>query len=57
MRRASQLLLLLAVVTCCMLLLPAVVEGVRDKKFYDILGVPEDADDRIIKKAYKKQAL
>ncbi|WIA21255.1 hypothetical protein OEZ85_000490 [Tetradesmus obliquus] len=40
-----------------MLLLPAVVEGVRDKKFYDILGVPEDADDRIIKKAYKKQAL
>lgn len=50
-------MLLLAVVTCCMLLLPAVVEGVRDKKFYDILGVPEDADDRIIKKAYKKQAL
>jgi curved DNA-binding protein CbpA len=40
-----------------MLLHSTVVEGVRDKKYYDILGVPEDADDRIIKKAYKKQAL
>jgi DnaJ-class molecular chaperone len=39
------------------MLLHSTVEGVRDKKYYDILGVPEDADDRIIKKAYKKQAL
>lgn len=33
------------------------VNAVRSKKFYDTLGVPEDADDRVIKRAYKKQAL
>ena len=31
--------------------------AVRQKKFYDILGVPEDADDRVIKRAYKNVAL
>lgn len=30
---------------------------VRDTKFYDILGIAPDADDRTLKKAYKKQAL
>lgn len=30
---------------------------VRDTKFYDILGISSDADDRTLKKAYKKQAL
>lgn len=28
-----------------------------NKKYYEVLGIPEDADDRLIKKAYKKQAL
>jgi preprotein translocase subunit Sec63 len=32
-------------------------QAVRDDKFYRILGVSSDADDRTIKKAYKKQAL
>lgn len=31
--------------------------AVRETKFYDILGVSPDADDRTLKKAYKKQAL
>ena len=31
--------------------------AVRDKKLYDALGVAEDADDRTIKKAYRKAAL
>lgn len=31
--------------------------AVRETKFYDILGVAPDADDRTLKKAYKKQAL
>lgn len=30
---------------------------VRDTKFYDVLGIAPDADDRTLKKAYKKQAL
>ena len=33
------------------------VLGVREMKYYNILGVAEDADEKIIKKAYKKQAL
>lgn len=45
---------------CCLALLllaASQVRAVRDRKYYEILGVPEDADDRIIKRAYKKQAL
>lgn len=46
------------VLLCAVLLFSsACVLAVRDKKFYDILGVSEDADDRTLKKAYKKQAL
>jgi preprotein translocase subunit Sec63 len=48
----------IVVLLCAVLLLSsACVLAVRDKKFYDILGVSEDADDRTLKKAYKKQAL
>ena len=43
---------------CALLILLATLgEAVRDSKYYDILGVAPDADDRTIKKAYKKQAL
>ena len=31
--------------------------AVRETKFYDALGVPADADDNVIKKAYRKAAL
>ena len=31
--------------------------GVRESKYYDILGVAADADDATIKKAYRRQAL
>jgi hypothetical protein len=31
--------------------------AVRDTKLYDVLGVAADADDRTLKKAYKRQAL
>ena len=33
------------------------VLAVREKKYYDVLGVAPDADERTIKNAYKKQAL
>ena len=36
---------------------PQSADAVRSTKLYDVLGVPTDADDRTIKKAYKKQAL
>jgi hypothetical protein len=29
----------------------------RGTRLYDVLGVPQDADDRLIKKAYKRHAL
>lgn len=31
--------------------------AVRETKFYDALGVPPDADENVIKKAYRKAAL
>ena len=31
--------------------------AVRETKFYDVLGVPSDADEGVIKKAYRKAAL
>ena len=31
--------------------------AVRETKFYDVLGVPPDADEGLIKKAYRKAAL
>lgn len=33
------------------------VAAVRDSKYYDLLGVAQDADEPTIKKAYRKQAL
>lgn len=39
------------------LLLLCGAAAVGDKKLYDALGVAEDADDRTIKKAYRKAAL
>jgi hypothetical protein len=29
----------------------------RSSKYYDVLGVPPDADEALIKRAYRKQAL
>jgi hypothetical protein len=49
-----------ALVALPLLLLSASLIGcyaVRETKFYDVLGVSPDADERTIKKAYKKQAL
>lgn len=40
-----------------LLLLSSSCLAVRETKFYDILGISPDADDRTLKKAYKKQAL
>lgn len=39
------------------LLLVSTAAAVREKRLYDILGVPTDADEAVIKKAYRKQAL
>ena len=33
------------------------VAAVRDSKYYDLLGVAQDADEPTIKKAYRKQAM
>lgn len=45
----------------CFFVLPflqfALVLAVREKKFYDILGVPTDASAGAIKKGYRKAAL
>jgi hypothetical protein len=38
-------------------LLSRVVEGVRERKLYDILSVAPDATEQEIKKAYRKGAL
>lgn len=40
----------------CLACLTAVL-AVRETKFYDVLGVAPDADDRTIKKAYRREAL
>ena len=47
---------LLQVVALLLLFAPSCL-SVRDTKFYDVLGVAPDADERTLKKAYKKQAL
>lgn len=39
------------------LLLPWQCLSVKETKFYDVLGVPPDADEQLIKKAYRKAAL
>ena len=49
------LLLCLCLITSTSLLDKAL--AVRETKFYDALGVPPDADDNVIKKAYRKAAL
>ena len=49
-----QILWITLVVLSCSL---SSVAAVADTKFYKLLGVDPGADDRTIKKAYKKQAL
>ena len=40
-----------------LLLLLVLAFGVRDSKYYDVLGVATDADERTIQKAYRRAAL
>jgi len=47
--------LLLTLLACACLLCGSV--AVRDAKYYKVLDIAEDADDRTIKKAYRKAAL
>ena len=54
-RRPAWLLLAIAATLLALLAAPALC--VRSTKLYDVLGVAPDADERTIKKAYKKQAL
>ncbi len=42
---------------CVALLLPWQCLSVKETQFYDTLGVPTDADEQLIKKAYRKAAL
>lgn len=51
----QRLLLYSCLIALTFLLKEAV--AVRETKFYDALGVPPDADETIIKKAYRKAAL
>lgn len=34
-----------------------IANAVRETKFYDLLGVAPDADERTIQKAYRRQAM
>jgi hypothetical protein len=45
------------VVLLALLAFSGIAWAARHTKFYDVLGVPPDADDNVIKKAYRKQAL
>ncbi len=51
----QQLLLYSCLVAGTLLLKEAL--AVRETKFYDALGVPPEADENVIKKAYRKAAL
>lgn len=51
----QRLLLCLCLITSTSLLYEAL--AVRETKYYDALGVPPDADENVIKKAYRKAAL
>ena len=51
-RRPLPLLFWAACLACLISVL-----AVRETKFYDVLGVAPDADDRTIKKAYRREAL
>jgi thiol-disulfide isomerase/thioredoxin len=51
------LLLAAAATALLLLLLPPLAAAVRETRLYDVLGCPPDADDRTIKRAYKKAAL
>ncbi|KFM25328.1 Putative protein disulfide-isomerase [Auxenochlorella protothecoides] len=42
---------------CLLLILAPSVLAVRDSKYYDLLGVATDADERTIQKAYRRQAM
>jgi preprotein translocase subunit Sec63 len=56
-RRHRPLLTAAAGAVLLVLLAAAPALGVRETKFYDVLGVAPDADERTIKKAYKRSAL
>lgn len=49
--------ILIAVSLSVALLLPLRTLAAKETKLYDALGVPPDADDTLIKKAYRKAAL
>ncbi len=46
-----------AAYAAALLLLSLTVSAVRDTKYYDILGVSPDADEKQIQKSYRRQAL
>lgn len=48
---------LVAAAALLVALCPTLSAAVRDTKYYDVLGVAPDADDRTIQKAYRRQAL
>lgn len=49
--------MLIAASLSVVLLLPLKSLAAKETKLYDALGVPPDADDTLIKKAYRKAAL
>jgi len=53
----KQIVYTMRVALLAVLLFAPACLAVRETKFYDVLGVAPDADDRTLKKAYKKQAL
>ena len=46
-----------AIVLVLLLCVVETIVGVRDSKYYDLLGVAPDADEATIKKGYRRQAL
>ncbi len=54
MRRWHAAALLILLCACAEF---SAVFAARDRKYYDALGVPPDADEAAIKKAYRKAAL
>ena len=42
---------------CSLFVALSCLAAVRDSKYYDTLGVAQDADESTIKKAYRKQAM
>ena len=54
MRRWHAVVLLVLLCACAEL---SAVSAVRERKYYEALGVAPDADEATIKKAYRKAAL